>query len=145
MSLRDIWKLWFVHRPIVHAAPAQAKKDLPRPHMVLTLKPKELRFIGEQDGPVERELKKNLVPLLASHPEVLRAYLARVGFGEESQEKSVAVCLRSDKKDEQLVREIMAVFFRMFAKPMHLDVIFISDRQESRLAPLCVPFFGGSP
>ncbi len=41
-------------------------------------------FLGEQDGPPERELKKLLAPLFQGRTEVLRAYLARLTYGSGS-------------------------------------------------------------
>ena len=44
----------------------------------------KVEFVGEQDGPPERELKLRLVMLFENEPSVRRAYLARVRYENAS-------------------------------------------------------------
>ena len=53
-----------------------------------------IRFIGQQDGPPERELKSHLASLLADECSVQRAYLARLQYDNAS-----GVLLRTRKQD----------------------------------------------
>ena len=43
-----------------------------------------LRFLGEQDGPLERILKERLVEMFRGEAAVSRAYLARADLGDGS-------------------------------------------------------------
>lgn len=100
-----------------------------------------IRFLGEQAGGPERELQEALVPVL--EPSVERAYLARIEY-TDSGDRAVAICLRTTGSQEQLVREIGAVFSPMFGDSQHLDIIFLDEAQERRLKEVCRPFFGGA-
>lgn len=44
---------------------------------------REIRFLGEQDGPSEQVLKNKLVDLFHSEKSVTRAYLARFDLGSD--------------------------------------------------------------
>ena len=98
-----------------------------------------LHFIGEQVGAVEQDLMSSLGRELNGHPNVTRAYLARVSYGGSLP--VVALCLRAEKEDESLVRVIGALFASIFSRDEHLDVLFLNENQESELARVCAPFF----
>jgi len=55
----------------------------------------KLRFLGEQDGVPERELKDRLVKFFQCDQSILTAYLARVAYTDPSP-LVVALCLRSE-------------------------------------------------
>ena len=59
-----------------------------------------VRFVGEQDGPVERELKEHLTTLFRSDPAILIAYLARVQY-DNTDSCGVALCLVSMNPDDK--------------------------------------------
>lgn len=100
----------------------------------------QLRFLGQQDGPPERELKCRLVQFFLSEETVNTAYLARVAYTAESV--SVALCLRARfGPDRGLAQEVGRIFASMFGSHEHLDIIFLSDMQEAELAIVCKPFF----
>lgn len=100
----------------------------------------ELRFLGEQDGPPERELKFRLAQLFHSNKNVTTAYLARVSYGPESF--AVALCLRARSgADRGLVEKVGKIFASMFGGHEHLDIIFVDEVQEAELASICTPFF----
>lgn len=65
-----------------------------------------------------------------------RAYLARVACG--SGDNAVALCLRLESAgpDPAIAQQVRQVFAAMFGKHEHMDVIFLSDKQEAELAPL---------
>jgi CRISPR/Cas system-associated endoribonuclease Cas2 len=102
-------------------------------------------FLGEQDGPPERELKARLTQLFDQRRDVLRAYLSRVSYGDSAN--TVALCVRADPEvtnqvvANQLVEMIGKVFGDMFGEHEHLDIIFLSDTQESNLTKSCSAFF----
>src|SRR5690348_14077066 len=84
----------------------------------------ELRFLGEQDGLPERELKFRLAQLFTSSQSVITAYLARVVYPIESH--AVALCLRSKFGAElRLIEEVGTIFSSTFATHAHLDIIFL--------------------
>lgn len=107
--------------------------------------PQEIRvprvqFLGEQDGPPEQLLKDRLTELFQRDKSVHRAYLAKVSLGQQS---GVALCLKTQfGADRGLAEKIGAIFGMVFNAHEHLDIMFLSDEQESELAKVCSPFFG---
>ena len=100
-----------------------------------------VRFLGEQDGPPERELKDKLKDIFQLDQSVNTAYLAKVIYGEESS-VIVALCLKIRfKTDPGLVEKVGRTFASMFGQQEHMDILFLSDDQESELAKVCPPFF----
>jgi SseB protein C-terminal domain len=100
----------------------------------------QLQFLGEQDGPPERELKFRLAQFFQSDQSVTTAYLARVAYGGESF--AVALCLRARFGfDRGLAEELGKIFASIFGSHEHLDIIFLSEAQQSELAIVCKPFF----
>jgi hypothetical protein len=58
------------------------------------------------------------------------------------RQSSVALCIRSSEDPNKLiVDEIGKAFARIFGASEHLDVIFLSEKQELSLAKVCEPFF----
>lgn len=101
----------------------------------------QLQFKAEQDGPAEQDLKRRLIPLFRSQRNILRAYLARVGYGD-SKVSSVALCLVPKTGIVLETEEKVAkVFSSTFAKEEHLDIIFLTQAQEFELVKLCRPFY----
>src|SRR6476646_3913595 len=93
-----------------------------------------IRFVGEQDGPAERDLKSHLTTSLGSEPAVHRGYLARVHY-ENATAWDVALCLAASNPDERSMNErIGRLFAGIFRPDMHLDVLFLSANQEADLA-----------
>jgi hypothetical protein len=106
-----------------------------------------IEWIGEQDGPPERELKRRLIELLNRTPAILRAYLAQVRYRDES-EANIVLCLATDCKQatlrslsSQLVPEIGAIFAGLFGSHEHLDTLFANEQQHRDVARVCEPFF----
>lgn len=101
----------------------------------------QLRFIGEQDGLPERELKERLAEFFKHDQSVRAAYLARVSYGDPSP-VSVALCLRTQfGADPGMAEKIGRIFASMFGSHEHLDMVFLSPEQEAMLAKVCAPFF----
>jgi hypothetical protein len=100
----------------------------------------DVQFLGEQDGPPERELKRRLSNFFRTEQTVCTAYLARVTYG--SNLFAVALCVRlREGSEEQIVERVGAIFSGMFGAHEHLDIIFPSQQQEAELAAVCDPFF----
>lgn len=101
-----------------------------------------IRFLAEQDGAPERLLKSQLREFLRRQGGVQRAYLAQVSTGDQV---GVALCITHPAgPDRDLVRQVGRIFGAVFNASEHLDIIFLNHEQESALAKVCVPFFGGS-
>ena len=98
-----------------------------------------LTFLGPQDGDPERDLMNALIPAFTKLPDIQSAYLARVSYAPD-QGESVALCL-SASANESVVEQISQLFANMFNQESSLDIIFIDDEQEQRLAKICPPFY----
>ena len=85
----------------------------------------EVRFVCEQDGAPERELKAKLRAPLEQRPLVERAYLAQVAYAGTPR-GAVALCLVGPQ-DGALASAIGAEFARQFANGVPLDS---ADRQR---------------
>ena len=81
-----------------------------------------IEFLGEQDGPAERELKARIGRVLDLFASVDRASLARVGF-KPDDEVSVALCRAAKQPNPAVLRAIQTEFRALFAKRTFLDVI----------------------
>jgi SseB protein C-terminal domain len=103
---------------------------------------RQVTFVGEQDGDVERLLKSNLTFAFSDQPTIRSAYLARVSYGD-SQENSVALCLNvADKKsDGHLASVLGQVFSKIFDDSQALDIIFLSEEQEVEVRHVCAAFY----
>jgi len=112
---------------------------IPRPPQMVTVQ--TVHFIGEQDGPPERELKEKLIVLFGQLKLVKIAYLARVKYRETGL-AGVALCVRGQPGQERMfAKRVGKVFSPMFASPEHLDVIWLTPDQETSLAKVCTPFY----
>lgn len=99
-------------------------------------------FLCEQEGPSERLLKAELMPILATEPSISRAYLARIRFDKRGA-IGVALCLSGKPTAEnELVENVGKIFASLgFGRSEHLDIIFLSDEEEIRIGEVCKPFF----
>ena len=98
-----------------------------------------VEFIGEQDGPPERELKSELGRIFASRREVARAFLVRVRYPGTSD---VVVALAiSAPEDPGLADQVGQVFWRMFSRGACLDITFLKPDAEAQVARVCMPFY----
>ena len=104
--------------------------------------PAGLQFVGEQDGPVERELRDWLIKVLQQYETVDCAYLARIQYSDEDT-WAVVLCLRCSSygKAEQTVRSAGDIFYKMFSKSQRLDIIVVDDERWSEPRAICTPFY----
>lgn len=102
------------------------------------------QFVGEQDGPVELELKARLISVFGRRRSVQAAYLARVLLPGQA-EIAVALCLRAEPGNEQLlVGEVGGIFSGLFSPREQLDILFLNEDLESDLRTRCLPFYSQS-
>jgi hypothetical protein len=100
-----------------------------------------LRFVGEQDGPPESQLKANLSVMLTHRPSVQRAYLAQVVYNDP-QVIDVVLAIRSASgPDEQLIEDLGKAFAHVFHRDVHLDILFLSPEQEAEASSVCRAFY----
>jgi SseB protein C-terminal domain len=113
------------------------KSSLPNhPH---EMRVSELRFLAEQHGPPEELLKSRLIEFFQRDKSVQRAYLTKVSLDGQI---GVALCLRTQfGADRGVAEKIGAIFGTIFNAEEHLDIIFLSDQQESELKNVCSAFF----
>ncbi len=105
----------------------------------LTLAQPAIVFVGEQDGPAERDLKASLRTMLAEYGTVERAYLCKVDY-QDSSPQAIALCLVTPE-DPNLVAAIAEAFRELFHREVFLDIIFVDVVMEQELAAECLPFF----
>jgi hypothetical protein len=104
----------------------------------------KVTFLCEQDGKIERELKSRLITFLSNTPGAIRAYLARVDYGDP-QAYNVALCLRClHGQDKTLLADIGQIFASLFGRDVHLDILFLHDTNENELSTVCKPFYSAS-
>lgn len=100
----------------------------------------DLKFIGEQDGAPERELKNRIRDYLSKRGANCRAYLARVKYSTEA-DFSVALCIGGVAQADEIASDVGRIFSEMFRTDEHLDVIHVSDGQEDELKRVATPFY----
>ena len=99
----------------------------------------EVQFLGEQDGAPERLLRGRLAEFFQRDKSVHRAYLARTSLDGQA---SVALCVKTQfGADRGIAEKIGAIFAMIFNAAEHLDIIFLSEHQESQLKRVCSAFF----
>ena len=100
----------------------------------------QVRFICEQDGASEQELKRKLTDFFQNRETVTKAYLAAVEYGTSTI--TVALCLRVlANPDTSLVESIGDLFASIFSPNEHLDILFLDDAQERQLTRVCRAFY----
>jgi len=102
---------------------------------------KKIVFLGEQDGPAERELKFKLAECLSSYENVDSAFLARISLREISTPQ-VALCLNGGENNAlELVECVGKVFGRLFKTTQHLEVVFLTKEQLEEIKRVAKSFY----
>ena len=99
-----------------------------------------LRFLGEQEGPVERQVKAAWAPILAASPNVNRAFLLRALYADKTQHVVLALCAVG-QPDVDLVRALRVPYAAIFSSDCPLDMAFVNAAQESEVEKVCSPFY----
>ena len=101
----------------------------------------QITFLCEQDGNIERELKRRWADYFKDDVYVTLASLARVRYGDSHQQK-VALCLRADGAERHaLVDKVSSDFKRLFKTTESLDIVFLSAEQQQQLLQVAKPFY----
>jgi hypothetical protein len=104
----------------------------------------DVQFLGEQDGPIEQEIKARWRPIFVTFPDVLRAYLTIASY-DQLRTHQVVLCIYSKVGEDQLLINALAQPFReMFNSQTPLDITFISSFQEEDVKKVCKPFYEAS-
>ncbi len=102
----------------------------------------DLTFLGEQDGPIEREFKAALSLAYKELPQVRSAYLAKVAPTSET-DPAVLLCIKAGEREDSTVLEhSVAIFQGMFSVEVPLDILFLDAATELRVRRVCSPFYG---
>jgi hypothetical protein len=106
-----------------------------------TRKERNIHFLGEQDGPIEQQIKARWQSILATFPDVLRAYLAIASFGQ-SQNYQVVLCIMSKTGDNPLLVDALVQPFReMFNTATPIDIMFLHAANEVDVKKVCRAFY----
>ena len=117
--------------------------DQPAPKHPELIRVRQLEFICEQDGPLEKILKTKLSDFFARDRSVRCADLAQIKFGEQT---SVALCLNTIfGPDRGLAEKIGNIFKTVFNAKCHMDIIFLNVAQELQIKNVCNAFFPRQP
>ena len=116
-------------------------KKKPQRKLVTPVRVETIRFVGEQDGPVERDVKARWLPILSANPQIRRAFLVRAAYeGDEGQHVVLALC-SSGAPDPALIDALRVPYAAMFHRDCPLDMGFPSPAQESQIEKVCPPFY----
>jgi|SRR5882672_645900 len=103
-----------------------------------------LRFIDEQDGPPERDLKALWAGVLSQTPGVTRAFLARAVAGADAMPNVMLCICPRIHEPHALVQQLAGPFRARFGADQHLDVVFLDAAQEADVAKVAKPFFSAT-
>ena len=116
-------------------------KKKPERKLVTPVSVTSVRFIGEQDGPVERDVKSRWFPILTAHPQIRRAFLVRASYDDQGGQQVVLALCSSGGPDFALIEALRAPFAAMFSRACPLDMVFANAAQESQIEMVCPPFY----
>jgi len=101
----------------------------------------KVKFLGEQDGPVERTIKAQWSAILSACPEIRRAFLVRASYeGSNEMHVVLALCSRASA-DQTLLEALRVPYAEIFHRDCPLDMVFADSSQESHIEKVCAPFY----
>jgi hypothetical protein len=112
----------------------------PERKLVSTVSAGKLRFESEQDGPVERDLKAQWLPILTAAPQMRRAFLVRCASERGDQHVVLALC-STGGPDLGLIEALRVPYARKFHRDCPLDMMFATAAQEALIERVCSPFY----
>ncbi|MBN2267699.1 MAG: enhanced serine sensitivity protein SseB C-terminal domain-containing protein, partial [Candidatus Babeliaceae bacterium] len=105
----------------------------------------DISFICEQDGPTEKELKKEWCALFEKRTSILSAYLVRARYGDQKYSQDnfdVILCIKNTNgNDPRLAQETASIFSSRFNKDEHVDILFINDGHEFKIKEIANAFY----
>lgn len=104
---------------------------------------REIQFLGEQDGEIERVIKSRWTRVLGECKSVARAYLAIVSYDRSiSMERALCLaCAGEDYDERYIVARLASEFAQVFGAKTSVDIMFLSTDQEFCLQQVCRAFY----
>ena len=100
-----------------------------------------VKFLGEQDGPVERTIKDQWIPILAAHSNIRRAFLVRAAYERPDDVHVLLALCSNDGPNAGLVDALRVPYAAIFHRDCPLDMVFVSAAQEAHIESVCSPFY----
>lgn len=115
-------------------------KRSPRRPLVTEIRATKLEFLGEQDGPIERDLKARWLPILSANADISRAFLARATYQDGALHVVLGLCSKK-QADLALINALRIPYAALMHKDCPLDMSFLNKEQECQLEKVCAPFY----
>jgi hypothetical protein len=116
-------------------------KIKPRRELVTEVRVPKVTFLGEQEGPVERTVKAQWMPILSAHAEVRRAFLVRAAYEGQSDAQVILALCSASGANSKLVEALRVPYSAIFSRNCPLDMAFVTASQESEIERVCAPFY----
>jgi hypothetical protein len=107
---------------------------------VLQVQTTSLRFLCEQDGAAERQIKEQWLPILEGAPHIRRAFLVRAQYADQTEHVILALS-STDGSDAALMDALRIPYAAIFREDCPLDMAFINEAQQSHIERVCPPFY----
>jgi hypothetical protein len=123
--------------------PRKIERSLRLPKLAEVIAPSSIEFIGEQTDPADAQTKTTLRWVFNQQsPQVfVRAYLARVSFGQPGI-SSVVLCIRNiDSIEQKLYKGSRHMFGQIHRRGSFYDCMMIDEELERNLKKVCKPFY----
>ena len=101
----------------------------------------KIAFLGEQDGPFERDLKRGISSVLMNESEVTRAYLVKVQYEGESGNRVILALEGGDGSASRIVETVGGIFKQLFNRSQSLDILFLNATQMAQVSAVAAPFY----
>jgi hypothetical protein len=102
---------------------------------------RRIQFLGEQDGPSEQELKRQLSDFLRCEREIQKAYLVQIARDATST-PNVALCLVGEQTNIlQVVQCCGTIYNELFQSTECIEVLFLNELQRSEVNLVARPFY----
>ena len=116
-------------------------KFKPRRKLVKQLHAPQVKFLGEQDGPVERTVRARWLPILSANPQIRRAFLVRASYEGPNDVHVVLALCSNGGPDLNLIEALRVPYAAIFSRDCPVDMVFVSATQESQIERVCPPFY----
>jgi SseB protein C-terminal domain len=107
---------------------------------VMQVQTTSLRFLCEQDGPAERQIKAQWLPILEAEPHIRRAFLVRAQYSDQTEHVILALS-STGGSDSALMDALRIPYVATFRDDCPLDMAFINEAQQAHIEKVCRPFY----
>lgn len=119
---------------------SRLKRELRR-RSVTEIVTARIKFLGEQDGSVERTIKAQWIPILSAHSDIRRAFLVRAAYERPDDVHVVLALCSNGGPNSGLVEALRVPYAAIFHRDCPLDMVFANAAQESHIEAVCRPFY----